>query len=220
MTRALLPNEVGSTAGLVSSLLRDCRRAWRVVSGECCRHTGIGAPYARRGIVPAMFSRALPLTDARPPSPFLGRGVGSPRGNGRALALDGNVAPIVDAAKRAPAIIPGVPVGQPVVDDPGRVGPYAVATGRDGRDDAAVGLRPRSEGVGDVVYPVDAPGARPLVLILHGRHATRYRGKDETGGWPCRLGSGPSPARTATGIWQGSWHRRAMSSCRPPWWWR
>jgi hypothetical protein len=152
------------------------------------------APTPDREIVRAGFTRALPLTDARASFAFRGRGVGSPRVDGRVLALDGNAAPKIATPERTPAIVPGVPVGQPLVDDPGRPGPYAVATGRYERADVAVGLRPRSEVVGDVLYPVGAPGARPLVLILHGRHATCYRGKDETGGWPCRPGFRPFPS--------------------------
>jgi hypothetical protein len=50
---------------------------------------------------------------------------------------------------------------------------------------------------GIVVAPTDAPGRRPLVLFLHGRHATCYDPSGQgptTDGWPCPAGALPVPS--------------------------
>ena len=52
---------------------------------------------------------------------------------------------------------------------------------------------------GDVIAPVGAPGARPLVLVLHGQHRTCFRRGDLTAfvpgtGWPCPPGWTPVPS--------------------------
>src|SRR5262245_21486914 len=55
------------------------------------------------------------------------------------------------------------------------------------------------EVVGEVTAPVDAPGARPLVLFLHGRHSTCYhRGPKgyTSGDWPCPPRWQPVPSYT------------------------
>ena len=53
------------------------------------------------------------------------------------------------------------------------------------------------EVVGEVTVPIGAPGARPLVLILHGRHSTCYQGGPDGEAsleWPCPAGWLPIPS--------------------------
>ena len=50
------------------------------------------------------------------------------------------------------------------------------------------------EMLGRVVRPTDAVGPRPLVVFLHGRHSTCYKGNRSTGDWPCRAGWKPIPS--------------------------
>jgi len=53
------------------------------------------------------------------------------------------------------------------------------------------------EVLAEVVAPKGAPGARPLVLFLHGRHTTCYRGGPTgraDGAWPCRKNWLPIPS--------------------------
>jgi erythromycin esterase-like protein len=53
------------------------------------------------------------------------------------------------------------------------------------------------EVLAEVTRPVDAPGRRPLVLILHGRHSTCFTGGpdgDVSGQWPCPAGWEPIPS--------------------------
>lgn len=82
--------------------------------------------------------------------------------------------------------------------DPGVRGPYA--THRSNYHLAGLdipGFPAPVEVVGAVVAPVGAPGARPLVLILHGRHSTCYRNGPHgrsSGDWPCRPGWLPIPS--------------------------
>ena len=49
--------------------------------------------------------------------------------------------------------------------------------------------------LGHVVAPADAPGARPLALFLHGKHASCYvpDGGQISPQWPCRDGEIPVP---------------------------
>ncbi len=47
------------------------------------------------------------------------------------------------------------------------------------------------ETVGEATLPIGAPGARPLVLVLHGRHYTCFKGGPDgvaSGDWPCQDG--------------------------------
>ena len=47
---------------------------------------------------------------------------------------------------------------------------------------------------GHVVMPVGARGERPVVVFLHGRHATCYVGSEVTGDWPCTAPAKPIPS--------------------------
>ncbi|WP_339133582.1 hypothetical protein WJM95_30545 [Streptomyces sp. f51] len=81
--------------------------------------------------------------------------------------------------------------------DPGRPGSYRTATGDYKLPSVRLpGLAARVEMRAVVVAPTNAPGNRPLVLFLHGRHATCYtgRGHDTSGEWPCRAGARPIPS--------------------------
>jgi hypothetical protein len=53
------------------------------------------------------------------------------------------------------------------------------------------------EVIAEVIAPVGAHGALPLVLFLHGRHSTCYRGGpagEASGDWPCPAGWKPVPS--------------------------
>jgi hypothetical protein len=82
----------------------------------------------------------------------------------------------------------------PVTDDPGEPGPFA--TERDTYDLATYkvpGMPTPLEVLGEVVRPVGAPGARPLVLLLHGWHDYCYDGPPAADEWPCSPESKPVP---------------------------
>lgn len=164
----------------------------------------------------------IPVTDARPEFLLSGRSLGAPglAADGRTLTLtvDLTAAPDVDDLavvlsgreldSGAPAVPPDLagepdfsetpfaPTGPAVTlpVDPGRAGPFRVVTSDyrlPGRRIA--GMPARIEMMGHVVRPADAPGTRPLVLFLHGRHEPCFGGR---GGrpWPCPRGSRPVPS--------------------------
>jgi len=83
-------------------------------------------------------------------------------------------------------------------DDPGTPGPYATTTlSYELASLVADDFPAPIEVVGDVIAPVGAPGPRPLVLFLHGRHSTCYGLDPEpfvTGDWPCPEGTLPIPS--------------------------
>lgn len=82
--------------------------------------------------------------------------------------------------------------------DPGVPGPYSTTRSSYELAGLAVpGFPEPVEVVGEVVSPVGASGARPLVLFLHGRHSTCYRGGPNgraSGDWPCPAGWQPIPS--------------------------
>jgi hypothetical protein len=98
--------------------------------------------------------------------------------------------------------VPGHPVAPPLpathsvaAVDPGIRGPYATITGRYLLGQVRLpGLPAKVDMRGMVVAPVGAPGPRPLVLFLHGRHETCRRDAVETAGWPCPPGATPIPS--------------------------
>ncbi|MFI7602101.1 hypothetical protein [Actinoplanes sp. NPDC049681] len=85
-----------------------------------------------------------------------------------------------------------------VSDDPGIPGPYRTVTGEYTLDPVTLpGLPQPVEMTGVVVGPDGAPGERPLLLILHGRHFTCFSGVDPdavSGDWPCPAGTEPVPS--------------------------
>ncbi|WP_046733391.1 hypothetical protein [Streptomyces humi] len=92
-----------------------------------------------------------------------------------------------------PAPLPAGPV------DPGRPGPYRTVSGSYRLTSVRLpGFSVPVEMRAVVVAPAGAPGARPLALFLHGRHATCYTphgGADGvSGAWPCPAGTLPIPS--------------------------
>ncbi|MFI5712397.1 Calx-beta domain-containing protein [Kribbella sp. NPDC051620] len=91
------------------------------------------------------------------------------------------------------------PLGPKLAVDPGATGKYVVQTAEYNLGDQAVylpGLGQKSEVVGKVYSPKGAPGARPLVIFLHGRHSVCYGDATEepTNPWPCAKGEKPIPS--------------------------
>ncbi|MGW6447027.1 alpha/beta hydrolase family protein [Lentzea sp. NPDC055074] len=89
--------------------------------------------------------------------------------------------------------VPELPAPQPQADvDPGTPGPYATTTGEYSLDPVKLpeyAAPIEMEAV--VVAPKGAPGKRPLVLLLHGRHFTCYSKSDPNQirmSWPCPSG--------------------------------
>ncbi|MEJ3746146.1 hypothetical protein WEI85_23015 [Actinomycetes bacterium KLBMP 9797] len=85
---------------------------------------------------------------------------------------------------RAAAQLPPNPV------DPGVPGPYATISGEYTLPDISLpGVAAPVEMRGFVVAPQGTSGQRPLVLFLHGKHATCYQGTAQpTAQWPCPAG--------------------------------
>ncbi len=81
---------------------------------------------------------------------------------------------------------------KPVANDPGVRGPYATVRRNYKLPGLAWSEFPEPiEVLGEVTAPINAIGARPFVLILHGRHFTCFEGGPEgniTGDWPCAPG--------------------------------
>lgn len=101
------------------------------------------------------------------------------------LVVASLVVPSSAAAAPAPATAGDVLV------DPGVAGPYAVEElDYDLGDEAFApqGLGAAVELRGRVYAPVDRPGAAPLVLIQHGRHATCAADDLQALAWPCPPG--------------------------------
>jgi len=84
--------------------------------------------------------------------------------------------------------------------DPAAPGPYATRRLRYELPGLAVPEFPESvEVLAEVTTPVGAAGRMPLVLFLHGRHSTCYRGGangEASGDWPCPEGWRPVPSHT------------------------
>lgn len=117
---------------------------------------------------------------------------------GLALDADGRAVLPRSTSAAVPPRGAGIRPTTTSVLDPGVPGPYA--TTRSNYDLTGLdipGFPAPVEVVGAVVSPVGAPGARPLVLILHGRHSTCYKngphGRSD-GNWPCRPGWTPVPS--------------------------
>lgn len=82
--------------------------------------------------------------------------------------------------------------------DPLEHGPNRIATTEYDDGDTAFsppGFPGPVEVRASVHYPRQLDGGPyPLVVLLHGRHATCYSGSDATGGWPCATGLKPIPS--------------------------
>jgi hypothetical protein len=103
-------------------------------------------------------------------------------------AANGTTAPARPAL--AAAQLPPNPV------DPGTPGPYSTISGEYALPDVSLpGFATPVEVRGFVVAPQGTSGQRPLVLFLHGRHATCYQGTAQpTLAWPCPAGWTPVPS--------------------------
>ena len=106
--------------------------------------------------------------------------------------LDEPAPPAATRAATDPA-----PAGPILPDDPTVSGPYAVADADYQLPSFRFGQMRQLEMVGHIVAPVAAPGARPVVLLLHGRHDWCYVPEGQNGGaydWPCQSPSIPVPS--------------------------
>ena len=148
----------------------------------------------------------LPIGGARPEFRAGDTVLGYPVAVGTTLRLDGvDPSSLVGdlsvwlAARRLDGPTPGGPTTDPVDDpaaresrlDPARRGPFE--TWRRSYDLAPLdvpGYEVPIEVLGEVTAPVGAD-RMPLVLLLHGRHSTCWRGDQVTGDWPCRPGWRP-----------------------------
>ncbi|MEU8236359.1 hypothetical protein AB0C12_42775 [Actinoplanes sp. NPDC048967] len=107
----------------------------------------------------------------------------------RAPAATGRSGPVPGTATPGPAL-PANPV------DPGTAGSYRVRSGEYTLPPLTLPGYPAAvEMQALVTAPVGAPGARPLAVFLHGKHATCYGGPDSDAyRWPCPAGSRPLPS--------------------------
>ena len=118
-----------------------------------------------------------------------GRRIDAPRG-GPAVT-----APVLPRPTSTPSVAPPTQPRTLVTPDPGVSGTYKTTTFTYTMPSITVdGMPVPLEVVGQVVAPIGAPGRRPVVLFLHGRHSTCYRGADITGDWPCAAGYRPIPS--------------------------
>jgi dienelactone hydrolase len=161
---------------------------------------------------------SLPIGDGRVEFRLGGELVGYPRVDGAVASLDVGALPAGDlgrlqvwrsgrridraapaAGRPVPAApSPAAPRPPLVATDPARPGPYAVASSSYVASELAIAPFPAPvEVAGDVIAPVGAPGARPLILFLHGRHSSCFRDGPsglESGDWPCPPGWTPVPS--------------------------
>ncbi|MFD9704710.1 alpha/beta hydrolase family protein [Lentzea sp. NPDC059081] len=105
----------------------------------------------------------------------------------------------LDVAEQPPAslAVPALPALQPKVDvDPGTPGQYATTTAEYELGDITLpDYQVPIEMKGVVVAPEGAPGKRPLVLFLHGRHFTCYGTANQISlAWPCPSGTTAVPS--------------------------
>ncbi|MFI6095454.1 alpha/beta hydrolase family protein [Lentzea sp. NPDC051213] len=122
-----------------------------------------------------------------------GAGALEVRASGRRLDV---TPPELPTAQMAPASLP--PLLPDASTDPGTPGPFATGTGEYTLDSIRLpGYVTPIEMQAVVVAPKGAPGKRPLVLFLHGRHLTCYSKSDPantTAHWPCPAGLTPAPS--------------------------
>ncbi|WP_406635916.1 hypothetical protein [Amycolatopsis sp. WGS_07] len=142
-----------------------------------------------------LLGRARPSPDLRTFSLPAG-GIRDPRGlevrvGGRSLTE----APRATANQPSPAPLPALPAN---AVDPGKPGQYSTVKGEYSLDPVRLpGLDGPIEMQGLVVAPKNAPGNRPLVVFLHGRHQPCYNPNDPNDfsvAWPCKTGMLPIPS--------------------------
>ena len=90
---------------------------------------------------------------------------------------------------------PAPDTATPAKADPGVAGPYATSRREYSLDELPWAEFPAPiEVAGELTVPTGAPGARPVVVILHGRHAACFHGGpdgDVVNEWPCPEGWQP-----------------------------
>ncbi|MEU0881069.1 hypothetical protein ABZ345_20880 [Lentzea sp. NPDC005914] len=114
------------------------------------------------------------------------------RSAGKRLDVAPATPPAGLAAPELPALLPEAGA------DPGKPGKYATTKGEYSLDPIKLpAYAAPIEMDAVVVAPKGAPGKRPLVLFLHGRHYTCYSKTNPnqiTGNWPCPAGLTPVPS--------------------------
>ncbi|WP_199841093.1 MULTISPECIES: hypothetical protein [Actinomycetes] len=189
---ALAPPAAASPAGPVAAA------EWRVADGQLLWTApkplfGDGAVEFWSG--GKLLGRAQPQADLRTFSLPAG-GIRDLRGlevrvGGRSLTEP----PHATAKQPAAAPLPELPAN---AVDPGKPGQFATVKGEYALDPVRLpGLDGPIEMQGVVVAPKHAPGNRPLVVFLHGRHQPCYDPNDPDGystAWPCQTGMLPIPS--------------------------
>jgi hypothetical protein len=93
---------------------------------------------------------------------------------------------------------PAAPAAGPTVPDPTTPGTQKVVTETYNLGDKAFkvpGFKGPIELAGVVHHPAKPAGKKlPLLIFLHGRHGTCYKGNGESLYWPCKAGSKPIPS--------------------------
>jgi dienelactone hydrolase len=117
------------------------------------------------------------------------------------VAWNGQVADAIPAQTSPQGNPKPQPSGKPLPADPTAKGPYAVNRADYNFGDTAVtlsGLGGRQAELHAAVWvPDKAPGERPVVLFLHGRHSACYNPTAKTTNntvWPCPAGFQPIPS--------------------------
>lgn len=186
-----------------------------VVAGDGWRVEPAGGRYR----ITLRLAERVPMRDALPVLAVDGRPVGAARqsADGRTFTLlssdhrvataravgllwSGGSVPAATPQRRQRTGVPSLrPRGTTLPVDPGTPGRYQVRTMEYDLGDQAVqlpGIGHRGELRGRVYAPVDAFGARPLVLFLHGRHESCFGAQPppDAPPWPCPRGSRPVPS--------------------------
>ena len=95
-------------------------------------------------------------------------------------------------------ITAGVRTGFAQVPDPGTIGPLPVTREEYNFGDTAFqpsGFPGPVELLASIHYPTNLPaGPYPVILFLHGRHATCFKGGTQLLQWPCTKGAQPIPS--------------------------
>jgi hypothetical protein len=108
------------------------------------------------------------------------------------------------AAQMRPRTMPETPPAEPAIAqaafDPAARGPYEIRRLKYELPGLTLPDYPAPiEVIAEVTTPVGHAGRMPLVLFLHGRHSTCYRGGPDgepSGDWPCQPGWRPVPSHT------------------------
>ncbi|MBB2902299.1 hypothetical protein FHR75_003130 [Kineococcus radiotolerans] len=119
--------------------------------------------------------------------------------------VSGDEARTLRHAAAAPAVAAPAPTGNLLAADPATRGRFRVQRADYDLGDTALrlpGLAGQAVEQRAAVYlPAAAPGPRPVVVFLHGRHQACFGGtvEGDFGGWPCTGGSRPVPSHLGYG---------------------